>query len=248
MKPNRVKAKLKAKEKVFGVSFTFPSLQVVEMLSNLGFDFIHIEGEHGSWTLRDIEETCIVANALGLTVHARVPNIQPSTILRFLDRGVQGITGPHIRSRADAQALVAACRFAPLGVRSFYYSRPAGYSLPEDVPAYMQEANEEIWVNALLEDREAVEENLPGILSVKGLDSAGIGHVDLSQSMGHPGNWKHPEVAKAMENAWEQISAAGKAPEKGLMYSITLADMINNGGREFLQKSNKKPVRGERSK
>jgi len=237
MRVNKVKAKLRAGEKVYGVAFTFPSLQAVEIVGNLGFDFIHIEGEHGAWSLKDIEETCIAANAMGLTVFARVPNIHPSTILGFLDRGVQGITGPHIRNRADAEALVAACRFAPRGIRSFYPSRPAGYSLPKDVPAYMADANEEIWVTALLEDREAVEENLPGILSVEGLDSVSIGHVDLSQSMGEPGNWEHPRVANAMEKAWQQITAASKAPQRGLMFSTGITDLIIGGARDFLAKT-----------
>jgi len=234
---NKVKAKIRAGEKVYGVSFTFPSLQIVEIVGNLGFDFIHIEGEHGAWTLRDIEETCITANAMGLTVHARVPNIHPSTILSFLDRGVQGIVGPHIRNKADAEELVAACRFAPQGVRSFYPSRPAGYSLSDDVPTYMAKANEEIWVTALLEDREAIEENLPEILSVEGLDSVSIGHIDLSQSMGEPGDWKHPRVEKAMERAWEQIVAAGKAPGRELMFTTGITDLIINGGRDFLAKT-----------
>lgn len=237
MRVNKVKAKIRDGKKVYGVSFTFPSLQVVEVVACVGFDFIHIEGEHGAWTLRDVEETCIAANALGLTVHARVPNIHPSTVLRFLDRGVQGIVGPHIRNRADAEALVAACRFAPRGIRSFYPSRLAGYRLPEDVPAYMAEANGEVWVTALLEDREAVEENLPGILSVEGLDSVSIGHVDLSQSMGEPGNWAHPTVAKAMEKAWQQIASAGKAPERGLVFTIGVTELIVSGGRDFLGKA-----------
>jgi 2-keto-3-deoxy-L-rhamnonate aldolase RhmA len=42
------KVKIRAGEKVYGVSFTFPSLQIVEIVGNLGFDFIHIEGEHGT--------------------------------------------------------------------------------------------------------------------------------------------------------------------------------------------------------
>ena len=237
MRTNKVKAKIKAGEKVCGVGFTFPSLQAVEIVGNLGFDFIFIQGEHGAFTLTDIEQMCIVADAMGLTVHARVPNIHPSTILRFLDRGVMGITGPHIATREDAEALVRACRFAPQGLRSFYPSRPADYSLPTGVPAYMAQTNEEIWVTALLEDREAVEENLPEILSVEGLDSVAIGHVDLSQSMGEPGNWEHPRVAKAMEKAWEQIIAAGKAPGRGLMTMTSITELIKTGARDFLGKA-----------
>jgi 4-hydroxy-2-oxoheptanedioate aldolase len=234
MRTNVVKAKLLAGEKVYGVSFTFPLLQAVEIVGNLGYDFVYIEGEHGAFSLSDIEEMCIVANAMGMTVHARVPNIHPSTILRFLDRGVQGIRGPHIRNVADAEALVRACRFTPQGKRSFYGSRPAGYGLPDDVPAYMAQANEEIWVSALLEDREAVEENLSEILSVEGLDEVGIGHVDLSQSMGHPGNWEHPRVAEAMESAWARIRAAGKASPEGLLHMAHITDFIRTGAEGFL--------------
>jgi 2-keto-3-deoxy-L-rhamnonate aldolase RhmA len=237
MMRNRVKAKLLTGEKVFGVGFTFPLLHAVEIVGDAGFDFIHIEGEHGAWSLKDIEETCMVANAMGLTVHARVPNIHPSTILRFLDRGVQGIMGPHIRSQADAETLVAACRFAPEGRRSFYMSRPAGYRLPESVPEYMAQANKEVWVTALLEDKEAIEENLEGILSVKGLDAVAIGHIDLSQSMGEPGNWEHPRVAEAMEAAWQRISAAGKAPQRRLMFTASITDLLTTGCHAFLAES-----------
>lgn len=229
-----MKAKILAQDKVLGVSFTHPFHPAIEILAQLGVDFIHIEGEHGAWTLRDIEDTCVIANALGLTVHARIPNINASTILQFLDRGVQGITGPHIRNNRDAQALVAACRFAPQGSRSFYMSRPAGYYLPENVPEYLAQANSEIWVTALLEDREAIEENLPDILAVDGLDAVAIGHIDLSQSMGHPGNWKHPIVNRAMQKAWDQIIAAGKAPGRGLLYMTSISDIIFEGCKDIL--------------
>ena len=66
------------------------------MVGILGFDYIFIDGEHGVFNLSEIEQMCIAADGLGLTPIARVPNIHPSTILRFLDRGVMGIIGPHI--------------------------------------------------------------------------------------------------------------------------------------------------------
>jgi 4-hydroxy-2-oxoheptanedioate aldolase len=216
---------------------TYPSFQAMEIVAQQGFELIFLECEHGAFSARDVEDSCILANALGMTVFARVPNIQASTILGFLDRGVQGFTGPHIRTREDAENLVAACRFAPRGKRSFYYSRPTNSELPADVTDYMARSNEEIWVNALLEDREAVGENLEEILAVEGLDSAGIGHIDLSQSMGHPGNWEHPEVAGAMEKAWEQIAAQGKAGWRDHIRLIGLTDIVREAAREFVSAS-----------
>ena len=112
MQTNKMKAKIRAGEKTCGVAFTYPMLQAVEIIGNLDFDFVHIEGEHGAFNLRDVEEMCMLANAKGLTVTARVPNIHPSTILGFLDRGVQGIVGPHVRTRADAEAVCGDCSWS----------------------------------------------------------------------------------------------------------------------------------------
>jgi 4-hydroxy-2-oxoheptanedioate aldolase len=237
VRPNKYKQKVLKGEKVFGVVFPFPSINALDIVGPLGFDYLFIEGEHGSFSLQDIEQMCIAANALGLTVHARVPNIQPSTILQFLDRGVQGIVGPHVRTMEDAELLVKACRYAPQGIRSFFWNRVADYRLPDDVPAYMAAVNNEVWVTALLEDREAVEENLDGILSVPGLDAAAIGHVDLSQSMLHPGDWKHPRVAGVMDKAWQKIIASGKGRARGLANDASIAFILRDGAKDFIVKA-----------
>lgn len=146
MRVNKAKAKIKAGEKAYGIAFPFKSLPLVDVVGNLGFDFIFLEAEHGFFSLPDIEEMVLMADAKGLTTLARVPNIHPSTILRFLDRGVLGIMGPHIANKEDAEALVRACRFAPRGIRSFFPSKYADYQVPDDVPAYMAKANEEVMV------------------------------------------------------------------------------------------------------
>ena len=147
MRTNGVKAKVAAGETAIGLTMTYPSFQAMEIVAQQGFELIFLECEHGAFSARDVEDSCILANALGMTVFARVPNIQASTILGFLDRGVQGFTGPHIRTREDAENLVAACRFAPRGKRSFYYSRPTNSELPADVTDYMARSNEEIWAS-----------------------------------------------------------------------------------------------------
>ena len=236
MRTNKVKSKIKAGEKVYGCAFTFPSAQLVEMVGVLGFDYIFIDGEHGTFTLADVEQMCIVADGVGLTPLARVPNNHPSTILRFLDRGVMGILGPHIVTRADVEALVRACKFAPLGIRSFAGHRVMGYSIPEDVPALMTQANDEVMVSALIEDAQALE-NLPEILTVEGLDVVSFGPFDLSQSLGHPGNPRHPEVVAAMEKATAQIRASSKAFGPDFMYATGVTQLLAQGGREFLRKA-----------
>jgi len=47
-----------------------------------------------------------------------------ATVYRTLDRGAQGIVVPHVNNRAEAEAVVAAGKFAPLGKRGMYTSPP----------------------------------------------------------------------------------------------------------------------------
>jgi len=148
MRKNKVKRKIMAGERVYGCFFRFPSLQIVEMMGILGFDYIFIDGEHGAFNLYEIEQMCIAADGLGLNPIARVPNIHPSTILRFLDRGVMGIIGPHISTKAEAEAMVKACKFPPNGIRSFAGDRIYGYETPgKDAASYAAAMDEGCWLS-----------------------------------------------------------------------------------------------------
>ena len=54
--------------------------------------------------------------------------------------------------------------------------------------------------------------NLDAIAAVDGVDGIFIGPNDLAADLGHLGNWQHPDVWKAMEDAAKRIRKAGKAP------------------------------------
>jgi len=236
MRTNKVKAKIGTGEKAFGCAFSFPCLQIVEMVGLLGFDFIWMDGEHGTFTLKDIEEMCMMADRMGMTPLARVPNTHPSTILRFLDRGVMGILGPHIITKADVEALVSACKFAPQGTRSFAGQRVTDYRIPEDMdlPTLMKEANEQVMVSALIEDAQALE-NLPAILSVEGLDVLSFGPNDLAQSMGFVGQPDHPKVQEAMAKVTAQVHAAGKKMTSDIIVVVHIAELFLEAVRAYVK-------------
>ncbi len=234
MRSNTLKAQVRAGQRTWGVSFRFKSLPMVELAAKLGFDYIFLEGEHGALSLEDIEEMCIVADALGISTVARVPRLDSSTILQFLDRGVMGIRAPHTSTREETETFVRYCKFAPEGIRSFSSSRPADYQRPKDLPSYMARANEEIMTIAMIEDEEAVR-NLPEILTVKGLDVVTIGPFDLAQSMGEP-NPQTPRVVELMERVVEQIRRSGKIHERDCMNRIDAMEIFKNGAVDYLRK------------
>ena len=96
-----------------------PALYMIEMAAHVGFDAISIDGEHGGFPEEAIDDICRTANGYGMSVIARVPDNAAYQINLYLDRGIQGVTGPHINSGEEAQALADACLFPVEGKRSW---------------------------------------------------------------------------------------------------------------------------------
>jgi len=234
--PNRLKAAMREGRIAYGYNLIFPSPWVIEILGYLDFDFVWIDGEHGPFGLDQIEELCRTAEGVGVTPIARVPDIGSSTILRYLDRGVMGVMGPHIATKKDAEQLVRACLFGPAGERSFGGNRGSDYNYDAALPdrkKYYQECNDNMVVGALLEDRAVIKE-LDGILSVPGIDYFGIGPNDFAQSLGFPGEPEHPKVAAAMKDIHDRIRRAGRVVGGDFMRSEWLQNILIEGGQKIL--------------
>jgi 4-hydroxy-2-oxoheptanedioate aldolase len=88
---------------------------------------------------------------------------------------------PLINTRAEAEAAVAACRYPPLGIRSYGPTRVSVYAGVD----YASRANDEVLCIVMIETRQALE-NLDDIMSVPGVDACYIGPADLSLALGLP--------------------------------------------------------------
>lgn len=207
---NQMKEQLLQGNAAFGVSVMIPSVQIVEMVGKLGFDWVLIDCEHGAISLETVELMAMAAQASGLIPIVRPPKNDTETILQYMDRGVMGIQAPHIGTAEEAKAVVSAVKYHPLGTRSLAVgTRAANYGFGITLGEYTQQANKEILVCVQIEDKDALN-NINAIAGVEGIDVLFIGPSDLSQSLGHPGNSEHPVVQKAMRNAFETIVSSGK--------------------------------------
>ncbi len=224
MRVNNILANMKAGKVSTGCQIAFPSTPLMELMGIAGIDFVLIDGEHGTFSWEAIDDMCRVADLAGVTPIARVPNIDPSTILRYLDRGVQGVFGPGIDSREDAQQLVDACYYAPKGTRGLGGApRAAGYATLADA-GYIDSANEQMLVVAFLEHVTALE-NLDEIMEVEGVHAYYVGPQDMSVSMGLGGRPDHPRIAEASDMVRKAAEAKGR---KYLGPDVFLADRASN--------------------
>ena len=234
MRTNNVVTRMKAGQVAYGGNLSFPSSTLTELMGRAGFEFVFFDGEHGPFTPDLLDDLCRVADMAGLTPFARVPNIEPSTILRFLDRGIMGVMGPHITTKEKARQLADACRYTPRGTRSFGSGRGAYFGDIESGPEYMEHTNANMVVIAQLEDVESLS-NIDGILSVEGIDLYNSGAQDIAQSMGLQGQPNHPKVKEFEAKVMDEVHAAGKQMTTEVMVSARSANLFLDGCRAFLK-------------
>jgi 4-hydroxy-2-oxoheptanedioate aldolase len=134
-----------------------------------------------------VENLVRAAEVFGITPITRVPNHEDSTILRFLDRGVQGIIVPHVNTRATAEAVARAARYYPEGHRGSGGGRTHDYGVGVSREESTRWVNAQLLVIPMIEEVEAVN-NLDTILTVPGVDILHVASGDLGQSMGNPGS------------------------------------------------------------
>jgi len=206
MRANRLRARLAAGERAFGVMLTFSHPDVVEFLGFLGADFLFIDAEHGGIGLETAKALIRACDAVDVTPLVRVPANDPAVILGFLDAGAHGIIVPHCVAAADVEAAVGACRYPPNGRRGgFSGSRPANYGLTQTAAEYFDWADREILVCPQIEDAPALD-RLDELMRVPGADLFVLGPGDLSLSMGLRGQRSHPRVQAGVD----AVCAAGR--------------------------------------
>ena len=233
LRTNNVTTKMANGEKAHGLNLSFPSTALIELGGQAGFDFVTFDSEHGPFTVDMLDDLCRVADMAGLTPMARVPDIEHPTILRFLDRGIMGITGPHIVDADRARKLADACRYVPEGKRSFGSGRGAHFGDVESLPDYMRNFNDNVLVIAQLEDVQVLD-CIDEILAVDGVDLYASGAQDIAQSMGLPGQPNHPRVREFEAAVRDAVHNAGKNMADDVMDSARAANLFMDGARAFL--------------
>jgi len=201
--------KLKDGETVLGCAVGIAHPIAVEAAGYAGFDFVLLDTEHSALDIAAIEPMILAARASGVAAIYRLRHLDAAAIGRALDVGSNGILVPHVKSAQQAQAVVEAARYAPLGHRGLGPGRPIRFGL-SDPSEYLAHANDQTVVAVMIEDHEAVE-NIEAIAAVPGIDVFNIGTWDLSSSLGVPLQTRHPKMLEAITRILEVAKAHGIA-------------------------------------
>jgi len=187
---------LKNRELTIGSWITLGHTSVAEIMLQAGFDWLVIDMEHSAITLPKAQELIQVIELYGSVPLVRVGKNDDTLIKRVMDAGSHGVIVPMVNTKEDAQKAVSAVKYPPVGTRGVGLARAQGYGLEFD--KYKNWVNKESVVIVQIEHIKAVE-NLEAILTVDGVDGFIVGPYDLSASLGYPGEYSRPEVARALE-------------------------------------------------
>lgn len=196
-KENKVLDALKKNQMVLGSAAQMISPEVVEIIGNQGYDFVWIDMEHGHFGVEGMVSMVRAADAFDVTPIVRVLYNEPSLIMQALDAGAMGVIVPGISSKEDAEKVINAAKYYPIGMRgSCPWTRSAGHCTT-DWNGHLEWSNRETSVWLLIEGKEGFE-NFDEIIQVPHVDVILLGAFDLSQSLGLPGQMDHPLVQNTL--------------------------------------------------
>jgi 2-dehydro-3-deoxyglucarate aldolase/4-hydroxy-2-oxoheptanedioate aldolase len=202
-----------------GTAITLSDPTVTEALTNV-LDFVWIDMEHTPMSLETVQSHVMATRGTKTTPLVRVAWNDPVLMKPVLDLGAAGIIVPLVRTVADVERAVAACRYPPEGIRGFGPRRASNYGR-ESGPEFCRQANESVMTIVQIEHVDALE-NLDEILSVAGLTSVVVGPNDLAGSLGHMGDTGHPAVKQAIE------TVISKAQDRGVPMGLAIGGEVED--------------------
>jgi 2-dehydro-3-deoxyglucarate aldolase/4-hydroxy-2-oxoheptanedioate aldolase len=212
MRQNPVKQRLASGGTAFGtMAFEFFTPSLAQIVKSAGAEFLLYDMEHsgaGSETMKTQFACC---RGLGLEPFVRVPALQYHFIARMLDAGATGIMVPMVETAAQAREIVACTRYPPGGRRGAAFGvAPHDDFLPGSVSDKIAGAHERTLVIALVETALGIE-NVDAIAAVADIDVVWLGHFDLTNFLGIPGEFSHPRYLAAVDALLAACARHGKA-------------------------------------
>ncbi|UCE30595.1 MAG: 2,4-dihydroxyhept-2-ene-1,7-dioic acid aldolase [Burkholderiales bacterium] len=178
-----------------------------EQMGHAGYDALVIDLQHSPLDLANAITMLQAISATPAMPMARATSNDFGEINKLLDAGAYGIVCPLVDTADDARRFVAACRYPPLGRRSYGPARGFLYGGAD----YFEGANTTVLAYGMIETEQGMR-NLDAICAVQGLDGVFVGPADLSIALGAApvARWNDAPLRPALEQILKAARAHGK--------------------------------------
>ena len=216
-KKNKLKEIIARGETALGTCVYSFSPAVIELAGFCGLDFCRIDNEH-AWRQDESAENLLRgAFCADIVPLHRIDKDNPYLVRKALEAGAGGVIVPHVNSRKDAEAIVEAAKFPPLGTRGYGGICFSGQWGADAGVNWMEWSNNETLVIPMIEDVHAIP-NIDDILATDGVDGVFFGPADFSISAGVPLQTGHDKVMDALKRTIEATQKYNKFVIYGIKY------------------------------
>jgi 2-keto-3-deoxy-L-rhamnonate aldolase RhmA len=210
MKPNRLQQVVaEGRVPVGTMVWEFATRGIAQIVEAAGVDFVLLDMEHSAIGLDRIADVLAWFQATAVAPFVRVPSPEYHFLARIMDAGALGVMVPNVETPETARAIVNAVKYAPLGHRGVGLGSAHTLYRNPDPTAYFAEANAGSTVICQIESTRGLE-NAEAIAATPGVDILWVGHFDLTQSMGIPAQFHHPDLLAALSRVAEVCREHGK--------------------------------------
>lgn len=197
--------------------FEFFSPGIPIILKNAGCEFIIFDMEHGGLSLEQFKVLATISNSNQISPLIRIPEVSYNYVARALDLGASGIMAPMVNSAEEAMKVVKSSKYPPEGIRGAGFGFAHDNYNNQNPLKYIKKANDEL-INIIQIETKYGLENVESIAAIDGVDCLWVGHFDLTNFLGIPGDF----TSSIYLDAIKRVVDAGKINKK------SLGIMVNN--------------------
>jgi 2-dehydro-3-deoxyglucarate aldolase len=203
-----LKNRLRNREKLFAgwVSYSHPS--ITETFARAGFDFMFIDMEHSTISIEQGQRIIAASQFEGVPCIPRPVSHSNDYLKPLLESGADGLLIQMVETVEQVHSLINHVKYPPIGRRTYGVNRAQAYGF--DFDEYIVNWNKTSTFLLQIESITGVE-NIDELLSFDEVDGVMIGPLDISGSLGVPGQTNHPLVIEASKKVISACERFGKS-------------------------------------
>ncbi len=205
-----LKQSLQTNGRAFGamvMEFLTPGMPAI--IAATGAEFALFDMEHTGATLETMKSMVAGCRGLNIAPIVRVPRGEYHFIARAMDIGAHGIMVPMVGSAKEAAHIASCAHYPPVGQRGAAFGVAHDDYKATDPATAMARAAARTLVIAQIETVEGLND-VEAIAATPNVDVIWLGHFDLSNFMGIPGQFQHPDFLAAVRRVVAAAKAHGK--------------------------------------
>ena len=212
VRPSAIRQRVLAGDTVSGAMiFEFFAPGMPQVLKASGCEFALFDMEHTGLGFETLKMLVAGCRGIGIEPLVRVPRSEYHFMARALDVGVHGVMVPMVESAAEAVRIAEATHYPPQGRRGGAFGIAQDDYTGGEVKAKLTALDARTLVIAQIESERGLAA-VDAIAATPGIDVLWLGHFDLTNFLGMPGEFESPVYLEAVQT----IVAAARRNGKGL--------------------------------